>query len=90
MVAHLLLNEYYDRYLCFVRWDRLVKILSAIFLIVAHIFAPTFVYASDDIEKRISSLYDKVFEDPTNVTLNLELVRSQIQINDFKGASGTL
>ena len=90
MVAHLLLNEYCDRYLCFVRWDRLVKILSAIFLIVAHIIAPTFVYASDDIEKRISSLYDKVFEDPTNVTLNLELVRSQIQINDFKGASGTL
>lgn len=67
-----------------------MRILPFLLLIFAYIVAPTFVYASEDIEKRISSLYDKVFEDPTNVTLNLELVRSQIQLNDFKGASGTL
>ena len=46
--------------------------------------------ASSDLNKRISHLYEKVYADPSNVSLNLELVRSQIQIRDFKGASGTL
>lgn len=46
--------------------------------------------ANDNLQTRINALYEKVFEDPGNVSLNLELVRSQIQLRDFKGASGTL
>lgn len=46
--------------------------------------------AGEDLEERISALYQKVYEDPSNVGLNLELVRTQILIRDYKGASGTL
>lgn len=46
--------------------------------------------ANRDISERIDSLYERVFADPSNVSLNLELVRTQLQINDLKGASGTL
>lgn len=40
--------------------------------------------------KRIDALYQQVFEDPSNVELNITLVREQIAVHDFKGASGTL
>ena len=48
------------------------------------------IYASENLQSRINTLYDKVFADPSNVSLNLELVRSQILVRDYKGASGTL
>ena len=60
--------------------------LITLFSDVTHNYAQ----ASSDLNKRISHLYEKVYADPSNVSLNLELVRSQIQIRDFKGASGTL
>lgn len=64
--------------------------MIASFVMAVHIIVPTPSYASADAQQRIAVLYDKVFDDPTNVSLNLELVRSQIQLRDFKGASGTL
>ena len=64
----------------------IVITLITLFSDVTHNYAQ----ASSDLNKRISHLYEKVYADPSNVSLNLELVRSQIQIRDFKGASGTL
>lgn len=46
--------------------------------------------ASEDLTRRINTLYENVFADPSNISLNIELVRSQIQLQDYKGASGTL
>lgn len=57
-------------------------------VLLAGLHPPAF--ASADLQQRINALYDKVFADPGNVSLNLELVRSQILVRDFKGASGTL
>ncbi len=39
---------------------------------------------------QINSLYDEIFENPSDVELNIKLVRAQLGVGDFKGASGTL
>jgi len=70
-------------------WQK-VKRGSLIFVAASCLLFAKPVTARTDLHQRISALYEKVFEDPTNISLNLELVRSQVQLGDFKGASGTL
>ena len=38
----------------------------------------------------INALYEAVFTDPSDIEINIKLVRAQIGVGDFKGASGTL
>ncbi len=59
-------------------------------LMLLGVVWPQMATADNDLQDRINTLYSKVFEDPGNVSLNLELVRTQIQWRDYKGASGTL
>ena len=46
--------------------------------------------AARDPIQEINALYTAIFENPSDVELNIKLVRAQLGIGDFKGASGTL
>lgn len=61
-----------------------------VFVTFGYITQNSTAFALDSLEQRTIELYQKVYDEPSNVSLNLELVRTQIQLKDYKGASGTL
>lgn len=57
------------------------------------VLAPTYAQQNDNVSDpvaEINALYEEIFNDPSNVETNIKLVRAQISVGDFKGASGTL
>ena len=62
------------------------------FLFIFLVSSASFAEESNGVDpiKEINALYEAVFETPSDVDLNIKLVRAQLKLGDFKGASGTL